>query len=488
MGHQQLALNYEVKIQGESMTHEVFISYSHHDKAIADGVCANLESTGIRCWIAPRDIAPGYDWPTSISEAIKHTRVFVLIFSSRSNSSKDVGRELILAANSNCIIVPFKIEDVPPEPGKEYYLARTHWLDAMDPPTQEQVDKLVKCVHSLLVEAGVELAVKSPSPKPPVTGILQPTPLAAPSHSQPPLTQAQEADISHPEEGTPASLPSRSPQGDTSTSPRSPGKKLHVPLGITLGISIGGIILLIVFFLFFRNSFNLPALSAVFSHPTPSSTLTSTHTPTFTPTPTLTITLTSTNTRTASMTIAPTIGMVSGIIKFGAQPFEGVTVKLCTDWLYTCRGSELTTVTNSEGEYIFTSVEPGEYQLITQTPDQLDETRWEEWKGTYEGGYDPVIITVTAGRKTNNEPHKICKHDLVILGITIVERSVTIAWAPYPGATSYDLSPLNVGSGGFNTTSTRISMPLSSGSYVYLLRAYGPDDMCVQKTIKFNMP
>ena len=146
------------------MTHEVFISYSHHDKLIAYGVCANLEAAGIRCWIAPRDIAPGHDWPASISDAIKHSRVMVLIFSSRSNSSDDVGRELILAANNKLIIVPFRIEDVAPEPGKEYYLARTHWLDAMDPPTQEQVDKLVTCVRSLLLEAGVEFPLSQHLP------------------------------------------------------------------------------------------------------------------------------------------------------------------------------------------------------------------------------------------------------------------------------------------------------------------------------------
>jgi hypothetical protein len=156
------------------MTHEVFISYSHHDKAIADGVCANLEQAGIRCWIAPRDIAPGYDWPTAISDAIDHSRVLVLIFSSRSNSSQDVGRELILAANNNCIIVPFKIEDLAPEPGKKYYLARTHWLDAMDPPTHEQVDALVKCVHSLLLETGGDLAVT-----PSITQPASPTPMPA---------------------------------------------------------------------------------------------------------------------------------------------------------------------------------------------------------------------------------------------------------------------------------------------------------------------
>jgi arabinogalactan oligomer / maltooligosaccharide transport system substrate-binding protein len=136
----------------KTMSHEIFISYSHKDKPIADAICANLESAGFRCWIAPRDIAPGQDWPTAISTAISKSRLMVLVFSANSNSSPDVGRELILAANNNLIIIPFKIDNILPEPGKEYYLARTHWLDAMNPPTQAQIDKLVSYVRSFLRE------------------------------------------------------------------------------------------------------------------------------------------------------------------------------------------------------------------------------------------------------------------------------------------------------------------------------------------------
>jgi hypothetical protein len=132
------------------MAHDVFISHSHKDKAIADAVCAMLESNGIRCWIAPRDIEPGVDWPTAISTALAGSRVFVLIFSGNANKSEDVGRELILAANNNLVIVPFKIGNVTPEPGKLYYLARTHWLDAMNPPTREQIQNLVKAVQAFL--------------------------------------------------------------------------------------------------------------------------------------------------------------------------------------------------------------------------------------------------------------------------------------------------------------------------------------------------
>jgi WD40 repeat protein len=133
------------------MAHDVFISYSSKDKPIADAVCANMEAAAIRCWIAPRDLAPGEDWPTAINKAISKSRVMVLIFSSNSNSSDDVGRELMLAASCKLVIIPFKIDNVEPEPGKQYYLARTHWLDAMNPPTREQIRKLVKTVKNLLL-------------------------------------------------------------------------------------------------------------------------------------------------------------------------------------------------------------------------------------------------------------------------------------------------------------------------------------------------
>ena len=152
------------------MAHDVFISYSSKDKPIADGVCANLEAAGIRCWMAPRDIAPGEDWPTAIATAISLSRIMVLVFSANSNSSADVGRELILASNSNLVIIPFKIENIQPEPGKQYYLARTHWLDAMNPPTREQITILVNRVKSIFPATGPaepDRAIPtSPPPKP----------------------------------------------------------------------------------------------------------------------------------------------------------------------------------------------------------------------------------------------------------------------------------------------------------------------------------
>ena len=138
------------------MAQDIFISYSNKDKPIADAICAHLEVAGIRCWIAPRDITPGEDWPTAITRAISQARVLVLVFSAHSNASEDVSRELFLAANQKLVIIPFKIENIEPEPGKQYYLARTHWLDALNPPTQEQIQNLVERVKTLVPLKGPE--------------------------------------------------------------------------------------------------------------------------------------------------------------------------------------------------------------------------------------------------------------------------------------------------------------------------------------------
>jgi hypothetical protein len=147
------------------MAHDVFISYSSKDKPIADAICAKIEIAGIRCWIAPRDIAPGEDWPNAVTQAISQSRVMVLVFSAYSNSSEDVSRELFLAANSRLVIIPFKIENIEPEPGKQYYLARTHWLDAINPPTKEQIRELIDCVKANVpVKETPEIVEVQPAP------------------------------------------------------------------------------------------------------------------------------------------------------------------------------------------------------------------------------------------------------------------------------------------------------------------------------------
>ena len=73
---------------------KAFISHSSKDEAIAEAICQHLESAGVPCWIAPRDIEPGADWIEGILRGIASSRIFVVIFSSHANDSEHVRREV----------------------------------------------------------------------------------------------------------------------------------------------------------------------------------------------------------------------------------------------------------------------------------------------------------------------------------------------------------------------------------------------------------
>ena len=132
------------------MAHDVFISYSSKDKLAADAVCASLEAAKIRCWIAPRDILPGLDWAESIEGAITKSKLLILIFSSYSNNSKQIAREISLAFNSEVTVIPFRIEDIEPKGAMKYYLLNTHWQDALTKPLENHIKKLVEIVSTFI--------------------------------------------------------------------------------------------------------------------------------------------------------------------------------------------------------------------------------------------------------------------------------------------------------------------------------------------------
>src|SRR3954447_25865164 len=104
------------------MAHDVFISHSAQDKAVADAVCAALESAEVRCWIAPRDVQPGRSFAGEITRAIQQSEIMVLIFSARSNASEQVLREVQLAVNARLHIIQFRIEDVHLNDDLRYFL------------------------------------------------------------------------------------------------------------------------------------------------------------------------------------------------------------------------------------------------------------------------------------------------------------------------------------------------------------------------------
>ncbi len=152
------------------MAFDVFISYSSKDKIVADAVCARLESSGIRCWIAPRDIVAGRSYGEAIIEAIHVAKVMVLVFSSSANTSGHIPKEVERAVSNGLTILPFRIEDVPPGKSLDYFIGSVHWLDAITPPMEKHLDDLAATVHKLLpTKQEEQRTFVTPPPPPPIT-------------------------------------------------------------------------------------------------------------------------------------------------------------------------------------------------------------------------------------------------------------------------------------------------------------------------------
>lgn len=131
---------------------DVFISYEHQSKSIADNICAYLEAKGVRCWYAPRDVVGPY--ADAIVKAIEECKVFVLILNHNSSESVHVLNEVEMAykriMDGNLTLVPFKVDDGTLSKSMEYYVKRLHWIDAVSASLEQAIDQLYRQLVPIL--------------------------------------------------------------------------------------------------------------------------------------------------------------------------------------------------------------------------------------------------------------------------------------------------------------------------------------------------
>jgi predicted ATPase len=139
------------------MGYDVFLSHSSHDHAVAEAVCAALESGdggggGLHCWIAPRDIVPGADWSESIVAALHECPILVIVLSEHAGASVQVVREVQRACERGARVIPFRIDGVVPSGALEYYLGPVQWLDAPAAEVEAHLPVLVETVRRMRAE------------------------------------------------------------------------------------------------------------------------------------------------------------------------------------------------------------------------------------------------------------------------------------------------------------------------------------------------
>lgn len=129
--------------------HDVFISYSRHDKATADAVCAALENAGIPCWIGPRDTRAGA-YGRSIMEAIRSARLLVLILSPHADSTPNVLTEVAEAFDRKLPLLPFRLANFAASDEMRFYIRTQHWIDAFPGTIESHLPVLVARAKGVL--------------------------------------------------------------------------------------------------------------------------------------------------------------------------------------------------------------------------------------------------------------------------------------------------------------------------------------------------
>jgi TolB-like protein len=133
------------KASGSTPT--VFVSYASQDAAVANAVVENLEQCGLGCWLAPRDVRPGAQYADAIVRAINEAKAVVLVLSSSAIGSDHVAREVERAASKHKPIIAFRIDSAVLNPGLEYFLSNSQWIDVSAIGTQAALAKLAEAAR-----------------------------------------------------------------------------------------------------------------------------------------------------------------------------------------------------------------------------------------------------------------------------------------------------------------------------------------------------
>ena len=145
----------------------VFISYTKKNRSIADQICSLLERNGLRCWIAPRDIPPGYPWPETIMAAVGQSEVLISVVSADAYLSAHMARELQGADVSGVPVLPIRLDDAPLQGPFQYFLGNSQWLDLQGRTPDQCESDVATAVRRLRARSATNVDGVGDGPAPP---------------------------------------------------------------------------------------------------------------------------------------------------------------------------------------------------------------------------------------------------------------------------------------------------------------------------------
>lgn len=149
----------------------VFISYSSQDRNVAETLCTGIENEGVRCWIAPRNVAPGQRYAEAILEGIDDCALFLIVFSEAANASPHVCNEIEDAGSKGKPLLLVRTDSADPRDNRfiSLFLRSHQWFDASHGSIDSHVSRIVHDVRRLLHPAPVPVTNGSRARREPVT-------------------------------------------------------------------------------------------------------------------------------------------------------------------------------------------------------------------------------------------------------------------------------------------------------------------------------
>ena len=132
------------------MKYDVFISHSSVNAKLAEYIVEELESKGLHCFIAPRNMTGGADYASELVENITECPIFLFLFTNESNKSGMVIREINEAVTLNKYIITLKIDNIEPNNSLRFYLSVNHWLSVSNPVNINDIEIIFNTIIKAL--------------------------------------------------------------------------------------------------------------------------------------------------------------------------------------------------------------------------------------------------------------------------------------------------------------------------------------------------
>ncbi len=191
---------------------DLFVSYSRADHGFVDDLIQELEENGFGVWVDRQDIRGGTQWRAAITQAIRDCEAFLVVLSPNSTGSKNVGRELELAADNNRPVIPIVCGVCEIPSAFEYHFAGVQRIEfPRGSDSKHAVDQLIDAIRA--VSAAQPAAGR---------GTHKRAPAPAPSHRQDPAPGPSNA-----------GWPATAPQGTQALAQLLPGRwhvQIHNPM------------------------------------------------------------------------------------------------------------------------------------------------------------------------------------------------------------------------------------------------------------------